>query len=619
MDRETGNLTRSFQFMLRHLDADLENLLEQSVPPVDLSMLACFRGMMLKLKKEACKERLAAQMAAATAQQAEAKVEDDLVKLIAYFEEKKALANRQASRILSVSTIHRSFAFQRSKAMLGSLGPVSRARVCDLWGDEDNRTTPLQRVQQRGLRGTKEILTGLLENMSAPSGKPVIVADLVPNQFNEFGRAIAELQIEKFNNPGSCYNWHFVSYPHPDDLECNSFAAAHCWCLHECVVLGLSDNEFDRQMTTQPLISSQDWWDASPQAGPKLRPQADTERLVVPTLEVLSLDTDFKVTLPETVKSALGTSKSESWQKKVNALNLQSAPLGTSTPAAVSGAGAGQAEGRTGNRNVARTLCRPEFSPGATPPDLLRTLVLDMMPVGELEEKLQRLHKQEATFDFDFWLEHSDGKSAAFDTALRSFVQAPASSCDKIDVFIETGTEPGIYLGNSSESESVTMQAGELCGFNIGSFVERAQGMARNNKDKRLPFMLENDWSLVVFLDPVRGKVAMSVAELVCHATQTHGITEVNLVDHKLQQMLDDGVSLRMFRYTVEANAKVNCFEPKALEEGADARSSQLGAAMRGRFTKYPLSGPNCALLWEARRGLKLKLFHLRLTDSLSL
>ena len=62
--------------------------------------------------------------------------------------------------------------------------------------------------------------------------------------------------------------------------------------------------------------------------------------------------------------------------------------------------------------------------------------------------------------------------------------------------------------------------------------------MARNSKDKHLPWMLENDQSLVVFLDPARGKVAMSLADLVCYATQTHGITEVNLVDHKLEPML---------------------------------------------------------------------------------
>ena len=61
---------------------------------------------------------------------------------------------------------------------------------------------------------------------------------------------------------------------------------------------------------------------------------------------------------------------------------------------------------------------------------------------------------------------------------------------------------------------------------------------------------------------------------------------------------------MKMFRYRVKPNAKLNCFEPKALDtEGADAsvRSSQLGAAMLGRFTKYPFNGPNCALLWEAR------------------
>lgn len=37
-------------------------------------------------------------------------------------------------------------------------------------------------------------------------------------------------------------------------------------------------------------------WDASPEAGPKLRPQDDSERLLVPKLQVLSMDTSFHVT-----------------------------------------------------------------------------------------------------------------------------------------------------------------------------------------------------------------------------------------------------------------------------------------------------------------------------------
>lgn len=38
------------------------------------------------------------------------------------------------------------------------------------------------KVQQRGVTGTQEILTALMENMATPAGRPVIVADLVPNQ-----------------------------------------------------------------------------------------------------------------------------------------------------------------------------------------------------------------------------------------------------------------------------------------------------------------------------------------------------------------------------------------------------------------------------------------------------
>jgi len=47
---------------------------------------------------------------------------------------------------------------------------------------------------------------------------------------------------------------------------------------------------------------------------------------------------------------------------------------------------------------------------------------------------------------------------------------------------------------------------------------------------------------------------------------------------------------------------KVNTFEPKALQQGADwmaLRYSVLGAAAADRFHELP-SSSNCSLLWEA-------------------
>ena len=49
---------------------------------------------------------------------------------------------------MAASTIHsKQFLFQKSKAYLGTLGPVARARVADLWGDDAERPAgPTQRA-----------------------------------------------------------------------------------------------------------------------------------------------------------------------------------------------------------------------------------------------------------------------------------------------------------------------------------------------------------------------------------------------------------------------------------------------------------------------------------------
>ena len=56
------------------------------------------------------------------------------------------------------------------------------------------------------------------------------------------------------------------------------------------------------------------------------------------------------------------------------------------------------------------------------------------------------------------------------------------------------------------------------------------------------------------------------------------------------------------FRYEVSPMQKVNTFEPKPLQQGADwmaLRYSVLGAAAADHFHELP-SSSNCSLLWEA-------------------
>lgn len=49
-----------------------------------------------------------------------------------------------------MSNIHKQFAFSKSKAMLGTCGPLDRARVMDLWSDDpDKPCSPPGRVSRQ--------------------------------------------------------------------------------------------------------------------------------------------------------------------------------------------------------------------------------------------------------------------------------------------------------------------------------------------------------------------------------------------------------------------------------------------------------------------------------------
>ena len=116
----------------------------------------------------------------------------------------------------------------KSKVMLGSIGPISRARVMELWSDDaDHGPTPAQRalgaevnafrshavsrcfvhedqsrfmyalqVQQRGVAGTLEILDSLMEGVEVAADAPIFCIDLVPNQCLVFKGLMVLLRIQ---------------------------------------------------------------------------------------------------------------------------------------------------------------------------------------------------------------------------------------------------------------------------------------------------------------------------------------------------------------------------------------------------------------------------------------
>ena len=101
-----------------------------------------------------------------------------------------------------VSSVHKNFGFAKSKAMLGAIGPVARARVMDLWSDDPDRpASPPQRVAwlddfavlssllflraeacQRGVEATRQILQHLMDGAEIPADAVVYVVDMMPSR-----------------------------------------------------------------------------------------------------------------------------------------------------------------------------------------------------------------------------------------------------------------------------------------------------------------------------------------------------------------------------------------------------------------------------------------------------
>lgn len=121
---------------------------------------------------------------------------------------------------MAVSTVHKNFVFQKSKGYQGTLGPVHRARVGELWSDDLERPPgPAQRdlrlnlfvflcemqdqdqpvpgpfllqskAAQRGAEATRDVLKSLVADCGIPEGECIVVLDLLPGRPHGMSRQI---------------------------------------------------------------------------------------------------------------------------------------------------------------------------------------------------------------------------------------------------------------------------------------------------------------------------------------------------------------------------------------------------------------------------------------------
>ncbi|CAL1129527.1 unnamed protein product [Cladocopium goreaui] len=117
----------------------------------------------------------------------------------------------------------------------------------------------------------------------------------------------------------------------------------------------------------------------------------------------------------------------------------------------------------------------------------------------------------------------------------------------------------------------IDLAAGELFGFNTGTFIKKLT----------------------------------TVAEAMCDVTRLRGITEIRMVDHSLNpkmKVAPDGSQIPMcFRYKVVPDSKINCFRPKDLTaaDKSNLRGAVFGALWSGKYGQLP-NTPHCSVTWEA-------------------
>lgn len=70
--------------------------------------------------------------------------------------------------------------------------------------------------------------------------------------------------------------------------------------------------------------------------------------------------------------------------------------------------------------------------------------------------------------------------------------------------------------------------------------IDHWSGAAKANASQHLPWLLPNDFSTIIAVQQDGAKKPTCLAELVCESARSHGIMQVSVTDHDIQQMTQD-------------------------------------------------------------------------------
>ena len=174
------------------------------------------------------------------------------------------------------------------------------------------------------------------------------------------------------------------------------------------------------------------------------------------------------VRLPDSIEDTHG--KSDSLGKKVKMFNDQHAATFSLT-------GGGKANGpnTAPSPSKSRTLCQPEFGPDDKPVDPLRVWEpTTQLLKGELEQKHEPLESNLSFININYLLLFLVSMAGCA-VGLRPLCSCTATSNKDLQVFV--CKDYAIWLLNTLDTP-LECKAGELFGYNVGSFEEKSPGRA---------------------------------------------------------------------------------------------------------------------------------------------
>jgi len=111
-----------------------------------------------------------------------------------------------------------------------------------------------------------------------------------------------------------------------------------------------------------------------------------------------------------------------------------------------------------------------------------------------------------------------------------------------VDVCILKTTPLEVWLLNHADAAQ-NMNAGELFGFGLGTFVDKAVAAARIGQSKAIAWLMERDHSLLVHVADGTKKLRC-FAQIAAYTAQRLGVTELSVTDHDVKVKLKDCMCL---------------------------------------------------------------------------